>query len=520
MKIKYKTMNVTSTTDIWGHPRGLFYLFFAELWERFSFYGMRALLVLYMTKKLLYTDEMSFGIYAAYMSLVYFTPIIGGILADKYLGYKKAIILGGVMMALGHFFLTIEKPVFFFMSLALIIVGNGFFKPNISTFVGKLYTENDNRRDSGFTIFYMGINIGGAVAPLLCAWLAEVYGWHYGFVLAGIGMLIGLYFFNRGNQGGVFGEHGLLPNEASYHDKIFSLNKGQLITVLAFLSVPLFALIVKYYQYEHYMIWVASLIIIGALAYIYLSVEAKAKGKLLVCAYFTILMSVFWAIFEQAGSSLTLFADRNVNLIGINAAQTNSINSTYIILLAIPFSWLWSFLSKHCLNPNSAIKSAIGLILLGLGFIIFSASAHKVDTYAMVPMWYLLVGYFILTVGELFISPIGLSKMTELSPPKYLAFIMGVFFTSSFYGHFFAGKIAQLTSVSENAANPFSEGIMGKLVSFLTSLSLDTLPTSDAHAQLYSYVSVYAGFGCLSLMLGLLALAISPFIKRLMAGVH
>jgi len=178
-----------------GHPKGLFYLFFAELWERFSFYGMRALLVLYMTKQLLFTDTMSFGIFAAYMSLVYFTPIIGGVLADNYLGYRKSIILGGVFMAVGHFLLSFEQPVFFFGSLALIIVGNGFFKPNISTFVGTLYQEEDIRRDSGFTIFYMGINIGGAVAPLMCAWIAEAYGWHYGFMLAGIGMLVGLYFF-------------------------------------------------------------------------------------------------------------------------------------------------------------------------------------------------------------------------------------------------------------------------------------------------------------------------------------
>ena len=175
-----------------GHPKGLFYLFFAELWERFSFYGMKALLILYMTKQLLFSDDMSIGIFAAYMSLVYVTPVLGGIIADHYIGYRKAIFLGGILMALGHFFLTIELPVFFYGSLALIIVGNGFFKPNISTFVGALYNEEDKRRDAGFTIFYMGINIGGAVAPLLCAWFAEVYGWHYGFMLAGIGMLLGL----------------------------------------------------------------------------------------------------------------------------------------------------------------------------------------------------------------------------------------------------------------------------------------------------------------------------------------
>lgn len=506
---------------LYGHPKGLFYLFFAELWERFSFYGMRALLVLYMTKQLLYEDTMSFGIFAAYMSLVYFTPIIGGVLADNYLGYRKSIILGGVMMALGHFFLTIEHPIFFFGSLSLIIVGNGFFKPNISSFVGTLYARDDIRRDAGFTIFYMGINIGGAVAPLLCAWLAESYGWHYGFLLAGIGMLVGLFYFYRGMNANVFGENGTVPDQGLYDDRILGLNKGQLISILAFLSVPVFALIVKFNQYEHYIVWVATFVILGALGFIYSTVNKVDKGRLIVALYFTVLMSIFWAIFEQAGSSLTLFADRNINLIGMNAAQTNSINSTFIILLAIPFSWLWLYLSKKNSNPNSAIKSGIGLVLLGLGFMIFAASANAADEFAKTPMWYLVAGYFILTVGELFISPIGLSKMTELSPAKYLAFIMGVFFTSSFYGHFFAGKIAKLTTVVEGETNPFSEGVLGSITEFISGLSPEiSNSTSEGFQQLYSYVSVYAGFGVLTALIGILAIIISPVIKRLMGGVH
>lgn len=510
-----------SDKTLLGHPKGLFYLFFAELWERFSFYGMRALLVLYMTKHLLYEDMMSFGIFAAYMSLVYFTPIIGGVLADNYLGYRKSIILGGILMALGHFFLSIEEPVFFFGSLALIIVGNGFFKPNISSFVGTLYKKDDVRRDSGFTIFYMGINIGGAVAPLLCAWLAESYGWHYGFLLAGIGMLVGLFYFYRGLNADVFGDNGHVPDRTLYDKKVLGMNKGQLITLLAFLSVPIFALIVKFNEFEHYIVWIASFVIIGAMAYIYSTVGKVDKGRLIVAFYFTVLMSIFWAIFEQAGSSLTLFADRNINLVGMNAAQTNSINSFFIILLAVPFSWLWTYLTARNKNPNSAVKSGLGLILLGLGFVVFASSANASDSMAQTPMWFLILGYFILTVGELFISPIGLSKMTELSPPKYLAFIMGVFFTSSFYGHFFAGKIAKLTTVVEGEVNPFSQGMFGSITEFVTGLTPDTASsTSQAFLQLYSYVSVYAGFGVLTMLIGGLAIVISPLIKRLMGGVH
>ncbi len=312
--------NSTSTQDAFGHPRGLLYLFFAELWERFSFYGMRALLVLYMTKHLLFSDEMSFGIYAAYMSLVYVTPLIGGMLADKILGFRKAIVLGGVLMALGHFFLTFETPIFFYSSLSLIIIGNGFFKPNISSFVGKLYADNDSRRDSGFTIFYMGINIGGAVAPLLCAWLAESYGWHYGFVLAGIGMLLGLFVFNRGLNNNVFEQHGLIPDREIYNKKRIGVKTGNLVVVGAFLAIPIFALIVRFYEFEHYLVWVVTLFLILFLASILKKVTESERKKLLVATYFTVLYTLFSAIFEQAGSSLTLFADRSVNLVGLNAA--------------------------------------------------------------------------------------------------------------------------------------------------------------------------------------------------------
>lgn len=515
------TQQSAAEKTTWGHPQGLFYLFFAELWERFSFYGMRALLTLYMTKQLLFTDDMSFGIYAAYMSLVYITPTIGGIVADRILGYRQSIMLGGIMMALGHFVLTIETPFFFYTALALIIVGNGFFKPNISSFLGSLYASDDIRRDAGFTIFYMGINIGGAVAPLLCAWLAEAYGWHYGFMLAGIGMIVGLLYFQKGLNKQVFGERGLMPDRAYYYKKVGGLSKGSIVTLLAFLSVPIFALIIRFYQYEHYLIWIVSFILLIVLFQIYRSSSVIERKRLLVTVYFTVLATLFWAIFEQAGSSLTLFADRNVNLVGMTAAQTNSINSGFIIFLAIPFSMLWTFLDRKKINPNSGIKFGIGLLLLGLGFVIFALSARDMDVAARTPMFYLVVGYFVLTVGEMFLSPIGLSKMTELSPVRYIAFMMGVWFSSSFYGHYFAGKIAQMTSVAPGEVNPFSEGFVGTIVRSITGLDPSMIAgQGDTFEQLYSYVSVYATFGFLSIVIGILGIIVAPWVKKMMCGIH
>ncbi|MAB57864.1 MAG: MFS transporter [Aequorivita sp.] len=516
--------NVISEAEqpqLFGHPKGLLYLFFAELWERFSFYGMRALLVLYMTKHLLYDDDMAFGVYAAYMSLVYVTPMIGGILADKILGYRKAIILGGILMVFGHFFLSIEMPVFFYGSLGLIIVGNGFFKPNISSFVGELYAQGDARRDSGFTIFYLGINLGAAIAPLLCAWFAIAYGWHYGFVLAGIGMVTGLLVFKSGLKNNVFGNKGHVPNQQLYERKKFGLNRGKWIVLASIASVGVFATLVRFNEFEGYLVWIVSAFLVFYIGYILTKVTSKERKRLLVAVYFTILYTLFAAIFEQAGSSLTLFADRNVNLVWMDAAGTNSINAGFIILFAIPFSMLWTFLSQRKINPNSPVKFGLGLLFLGLGFIVFALSAHSVDDFARTSMGYLVIGYMVLTVGELFLSPIGLSKMTELSPIKYVAFIMGVWFSANFYGHFFAGKIAKLTTVSNGNSNVFSEGFFGNITKYITGLSPQIASgQSDAFQQLFSYVSVYASFGVISVFVGIFAILISPIVKKMMGGIH
>lgn len=510
-----KSTNSASLETLWGHPKGLFYLFFAELWERFSFYGMKALLLLYMTQHLLYRDEHAFGILAAYMSLVYITPLWGGILADKILGYRKSILLGGVLMALGHFFLFFETPLFFYGSLGFIIVGNGFFKPNISSFVGALYDQYPEQRDAGFTIFYLGINLGAALAPLVCAWIAAWYGWHYGFMLAGIGMLLGLFFFQQGLQKEVFGTVGKMPDEKLYYQKKAGFTQGQWVGLGAIGAIPFLATIIYFHQYEHYIILLATLFLLAYLVYIYLNVNPVEQKRLLVVVYFTVLSTVFAALFEQTSSSLVLFADRNIHLIALTAAQTNSINASFIVLLAVPFSLLWSYLNKINKNPSAAYKFSAGLILLGLGALIFGRSAVSADALAQTSMAYLLLGYFVLTVGELCLSPIGLSKVTELSPAAYISFIMGVWFSSYFYGHYFAGKIAQLTT------NRGEENILattfGGFIEALTGLT-PTLAAEKgvAFEQLYAYVSVYASFGLITLLVGLLALGLAPLVSRWM----
>lgn len=477
--------------------------------------------MLYMTEHLLYSDKLSFGVFAAYGSLVYVTPLIGGMLADKVLGYKKSIILGGVLMAIGHFVLTIEHPITFYAALAFLIVGNGFFKPNISSLVGSLYSKGDSRRDSGFMIFYMGVNIGGWVAPLLCGWLGITYGWHFGFGLAGIGMLVGLFVFNRAAKKGIFGENGNVANPEIYEKKIGPLKIGNLITLGALLLVPVMALIVKFNQFEHYLIWLVSIMILVVLVIIYKRSNPVERGQLSVIVYFTFLACIFFVVFEQAGSSLTLFAKRNVDLKWINASQSNSLNSAYIILLAIPFTWLWTYLSKINANPNSPFKMGLGLAFVGVGFLIFGFSSNSLNVDAQVPMIFLILGIFVYTIGELFLSPVGLSKVTELSPKKFVSFLMGVWFLASFYGHFFAGQIAQLTTISPGNESIFTQGIFKTITPMITGIEFSSLANkSEQHLQLYSYVSVFTGVGLITLCIGIIAILISPWIKKKMGGVH
>ena len=499
-----KVVNTTSQEpEMFGHPKGLFYLFFAELWERFSFYGMRALLTLYMVqeifKAIVERDTATAVVYASYGSLVYASTVIGGQISDKILGMRASIFLGGVLMALGHFVLAIQNDIAFFLALAFIVVGNGFFKPNISTFVGSLYKEGDVRKESGFTIFYMGINIGGFVAPLLCGWLAAEYGWHYGFGLAGFGMLTGLFFFWSGIKKNVFGDRGMPLDRAVYEKKIMGIPQKTLIPIIAFLCAPGIAYLLASWQ-QNYVSGIFKFIgfaVLTYIIYIMIKLDSDARKKLTMAVLITFFMTLFWGFHELSGSVITLFAARNVALDGImSASQTNALNSMFIIILAIPISLLWGFLAKKGMNPRTPYKFGFGLVLAGVCFYILSISGASADENGMVPFAYLLIMYFIISIGELFMSPIGLSKITDLSPKNIVAFMMGVWFLSSAFAFQIVGFIGEQLAVESTDTN------------------VGGLETLTIYTDGFHLIAMYA------LGAGAIVLLMSPVMKKLLGNVH
>lgn len=507
------TTSSQTTKDILGHPQGLFYLFFAELWERFSFYGMRALLTLYMVNKIFEAlstrDVAAAAVYASYGSLVYASTVIGGKISDTTLGLRRSIFLGGILMSLGHFVLAVDSTYAFYLALGLIVVGNGFFKPNISTFVGSLYKDGDVRKDSGFTIFYMGINIGGWVAPLLCGWLAATYGWHYGFGLAGFGMLLGLAFFWNGIKRQVFGAEGLPPSQASIDKPLLGVSQGKMIPVLAFLAAPVIAFLLSSYgpfmngetilgdqNLVNIIFKGIGIVILFYLAKVLIDATIEERKKLIVAILITFFMTIFWGFHELSGSVITLFAARNVNLSLMDAAQTNSLNSMFIIILAIPISLMWAYLAKTKRNPRTPYKFGLGLLFAGLSFYILSISGLQADENGMVPFSYLLIMYFMLSIGELFMSPVGLSKITDLSPKRIVAFMMGIWFLSSAYAFQVVGFISKELAVESDNAN------------------VGGLETLTVYTDGFELIAMY------SIGAGVLVLIASPFIKKLMGNVH
>jgi len=391
-----------------SHPKGLYFLFTIEMWERFSYYGMRALLMLYMTKFLLFSTVKAGNIYGFYTGLVYATPLIGGYLADRYLGQRKCIFIGSILMALGQFALAVPVLPIFYMALGLLIIGNGFFKPNISSIVGQLYDKDDPRKDGGFTIFYMGINLGAFFAPFICGTLGEKFSYSYGFIAAGVGMLIGLSIFLWGNKK-FLAHHGMAPVHCS------DAKEEYCDTDVVNLDKPI----------------------------------TKEEWQRIAVIFILVFFSIFfWSAFEQAGSSLTLFADHSTNRMipflhkEFPASYFQAVNPMFIFILAPLFSMLWTNLADKNKAPSIPAKFAAGLGFVSLSFLLMIVASGFNHNGIKVSFFWLIGVYFLQTVGELCLSPVGLSMVTKLSPAKFTSLLMGTWFLASFAANLLAGSFA------------------------------------------------------------------------------
>ncbi len=580
-------VNPASGETWFGHPRQLARLFTTEMWERFGYYGMRALLTLYLTKHFVFGDREATGLYGGYTALVYLTPLVGGYLADQYLGSKRAVKFGAIIMAMGYLLLcfggetakpyatiasqryeiqveerngsevryladpagrlqikgnddgtvsllaadgsvarTVEKGGFasgaersefyvtiMLLALCMISVGNGFFKPNISTMVGELYAQGDKRRDAGFTIFYMGINLGSLFSQLLCPFLAVAFGWWAGFGLAAIGMLFSwtLIQFDGGKLNG-YGE----PPVRSGPDRALG------IYALALLGIPIFYLLFVNLMNAEPPVpgsgivgYIVSLSLMGKLLFgtfliavpgiliwSFVNGERREFQMMLAAMVLIVFNVVFWTLFEQAGSSLTLFADRNTDLsvfglFSISAGQTQFFNAFFIVALAPVMSILWTKLAAKGIEPSIPVKFGIALIGVGVGFLFLVWGASMVGPTFKVAIWWLAGLYFIHSFAELCISPVGLSMITKLSIARVVGLMMGVWFLSISVAQYVAGIVAQVASV---------ETVGGQVTNL--KVSLDT------------YAGVFWTIGLVSAGIGVLLLLISPLIKKWMHGVQ
>ena len=491
---------MNTTTDFLGHPKGLFVCFATEMWERFSYYGMRALLILYLTKHWEFTDATSYLIYGAYTSLVYIMPVFGGMLADQILGSKKAVTYGAILLVFGHLGMTVESnEQIFYLSLALIVSGVGFLKPNISTMVGALYEEGDPRRDSGFTIFYMGINIGAFTATLLCGYLGEQVGWAYGFGAAGIGMLFGLIIFLWGQK---YLEGLAEPPSNKYLQKMNGISYESWAYISGIFMVLITWFLVQNSQLVGQLLGGFGAIFIGAwLLYALFRCAPDERDRLIVVGILILFSLIFWALFEQAGSSLNILTDRGVNRVifgwEVPASMFQSLNAGFIFTIAPLFAMLWIALAKRNMEPSTPIKFSIGIIFVGLGFLALVYGMRSSEGLQTGVFWIILI-YLLHTLGELCLSPVGLSSVTKLSPQRIVGFMMGMWFFASAAGNYVAGLIARATA-SE------SSGISNDVFDL---------------TQKQSFMDVYTDVGLMAIGCGIFLAILTPILKKLMHGAN
>jgi len=453
-----------------SHPKALFFLFFVEMWERFSYYGMRALLVLYMTEGMLeYSHSKAYGVYGAYGAMVYATPLIGGLLAEKFMGYRKSIMWGAILMMVGHFLMAFEHEYIFFTALALLIMGNGFFKPNISSMIGKFYGKKDPSRDGAFTIFYMGINIGAFLSGLTCGVIGEIEGWHYGFSLAGFGMLLGLIIFYAAQKNGALEDKGYAPHEVkeieqpdvheddliqkyelipdSIAPKYFGLPANWLIYICSLIAIPLIWMLIRGNDILDIALLIIASGMIGYLIYLSFQYEKVQRQRIWVIITLFFSTIIFWTFFELAGSALTIFTANNVKKPAfLTTTMFQSFNPFFIMIFAPIFSWMWIKLAQMKKEPPAPVKFGIGLVLLGLGFLVLNLGGSSAEN-GLIPAIFIVFLYLLHTLGELTLSPVGLSLVTKLAPLKIVGFVMGFWMMSSSLAHQAGKHIAQMTDV-------------------------------------------------------------------------
>lgn len=486
------------------YPKQLWYLFFSEMWERFSFYGMRGMLVIFMVNQLTMNDTVANLQYGATQAFVYAFTFIGGLFADKILGYRKSLFWGGILMIVGSMILAFDPKQFFFFGISFTIIGTGFFKPNISTMVGKLYKEDDHRRDAGFSLFYAGVNLGALIGGYLCIAVAngsmltsivpDHLRWNVAFGFAAFVMLISLLTFTQTQKS--LGEIGLSPLVHLEKSKRKTL---EIVTYIGSLVIiPVIMTMVSNTEYTDIFMF-----IIGPASLLYLFYEMRnfslAENKKLVAALVFIIFSIFfWAFFEQSGGSLSLFAAHNLDntVLGIPLdpnGVNNSANSFFVIVFAALVGLVWIWMHKRKMEPNTVVKFGLGFLFLAAGFYVFYYTKFFADANGRTSLDLFTFGWFIITFAELCLSPIGMSVMTKLSPHKTQAVMMGMWFLASAYGQYFAGLLgANIAEASENASN---------------------LEKLTVYADGYKDLAIYA------LVAGLVLIAISPLVKKLMQEV-
>lgn len=437
---------VQSEPEFAGHPKGLYMLFFAEMWERFSYYGMRAILVFYLAQHWDFSKPKSNLILGAYASLVYITPVLGGWLADRYLGQRKAVLFGGLLLAIGHSLMAVEgvggqnDPTInvFWAALAFIVVGSGFLKANISVMVGQLYPMTDTRRDGAYTIFYMGINVGAAIGTILVAYLGQHpdYGWGYGFGLAGIGMLLGLVVFvlGKGTLNGA-GE-APAPLAAGKEYGLYGVGLAAVAVVWA---------LIQYQDVIQTLLIISGVGLLGYVLFESFKLEKEPRERMFAILFLISLNPLFWGLFEQAGGSMNQFTDEFVDRGGVPAGIFQSINPIYIILLAPLFAGLWQWLAAKGKEPSAPAKFGLALAQMGFANLVLVWGAEAYGVAAMTPVILVFAYYLFATTAELCLSPVGLSAMNRLAPKHLASLIMGAWFYMTAVGNFVAGKIGEAT---------------------------------------------------------------------------